>query len=486
MIFSPLSQANPTSRSRPTAAVAGLLAALWLISSGGCSRPLETKYGESTGAAGSGINGFATLRQSFEQHGWKTQSVRRLTPRVRSLDALVWTPNDYRGHPIATITWLQDWLAEAPRTLIYVLPDEGGERHYWQQARELAPAGQRLEYRRRYAAALSETLNGPFHPRRNPPAQIDHLWFQAQLRRGDWPRWEILPPSSQPPTATPSSQSTATNLPTIMTTPTTPTNFDWLEQWDDSDYRLEDDELQRQTVASNADGLPLIVRLFTPQDASVADAEEEADTLTLPDFFDEDDVDRWMREQRQASGYGLGESQLLVVSSGSLISNLALTDPEGRRLAESLLQAADRQSPQQRRSIGFLVTGGGGTTVSESTDSNPSGVTGTEHLTVWPLSVVTLHLAFLGLLACLIMLPIFGRPRRLASRPTNDFSEHLRAVGSLLARTGGSRFARQRIDDYHRLVRSDSAAPSAPHRQPPAPAAPINPAELSAEKPTNE
>ncbi len=412
----------------------------------GCTQHLDPQYGESGGKAGLGINGFGMLRRSFEINGWKTQTVRQLGQRAKSLDALVWTPNDFHGRPAETITWLQDWLADQPRTLIYVLPDEGSSQQYWEQTRAAAEPSQRLEYQRRYARAVSEAMNGPFQPGYGSETRIAHLWFQATLRSGDLPRWQILPHGTAPLTTSTSSQP--------------PASFhQWLDIWDTSDYKIEDKELQQQVLISDDQNVPLLVRLTTP---SADDAEAAAPT---PYWIDSVDA---LRRHRESIQYGLGQSQVLVVSSGSLVNNFALTTtPSGRSLAERLLAAADQQTPGRPRSIGFLLTGPYGATVNDSTSSNPSGVTGTEFLTVWPLSVVTLHLALLGLVACLIMVPIFGRPRQLPQRVTNDFTDHLRAVGALLSRTGGVAFARQKVRDYQRTVRGDSSITTPQPESPP-------------------
>lgn len=412
----------------------------------GCKRQhLDTTYGVSTGNGGDGINGFGALRRGFENNGWRTKTVRRLDHRAESLDAIVWTPSSHRGKPIDTITWLQDWLADAPRTLIYVLPDEGRESDYWQQTQSLASAGQQMEYQRRYARAAASAMNGPFFPEDTNNIRIAPLWFQADMRIGDFPRWQILPHGTAP---------------LLNSTQPHYGPGDWLDIWDNSDYKIDDEEIHQQTLRQDAHGIPLVVRLSSPaSDDESAAGQSPLDALDIDQFDDEYWYDslQTIRNRRQTIGYGIGDSQIIVVSSGALISNLGLLDPAGRDIANVLLLQADQKSANPQRTIGFLLTGGEGATVNESSDGSASANM-TEHLTVWPLSVVTLHLAFLGLLACLIMLPIFGRPRSLPRRISSDFTEHLRAVGSLLSRTASARFAQQRINDYQRIVRGETTA----------------------------
>ena len=98
-----------------------ILAALMLLA--GCEQQLSTEYGKSRGRSGSqSINGFATLRRGFEHNGWRTRDVRQLGAHLSRLDALVWTPGAGEHPDAEVIQWLQGWLDERPRTLIYVLP----------------------------------------------------------------------------------------------------------------------------------------------------------------------------------------------------------------------------------------------------------------------------------------------------------------------------------------------------------------------------
>ena len=50
--------------------------------------------------------------------------------------------------------------------------------------------------------------------------------------------------------------------------------------------------------------------------------------------------------------------------------------------------------------------------------------TGLEILYVWPINVVLLHLAVLGIIFCFARFPIFGTPRQAAAVSTSDFGLH--------------------------------------------------------------
>jgi len=88
-------------------------------------------------------------------------------------------------------------------------------------------------------------------------------------------------------------------------------------------------------------------------------------------------------------------------------------------------------------------------------DPEINAVTGMVLFTVWPLSLVMLHLAVIGFVACMILLPIFGRPREDEGKTASDFRDHLDAVASLMHRSGGEEFARRRVSDYMRRIRGD-------------------------------
>ena len=58
-------------------------------------------------------------------------------------------------------------------------------------------------------------------------------------------------------------------------------------------------------------------------------------------------------------------------------------------------------------------------------DPDASYPTGLEVFTVWPLGIIVLHLAFLGILCCYVAFPIFGRPRQVA---LNSDASNVRAA----------------------------------------------------------
>ncbi len=386
-------------------ACAALLAML-LASAGGCSGDLPTEYGRSKGRSGThSINGFATLRQSFESNAWSSRDVHRLNDRLQSIDTLVWTPTLHKADESEAVDWLQDWLDERPRTLIYVLPDMGSEPAYWEAARTLAPAEQRIEYRRRYARALARAMTqwspGALDPQ-DHSVLIERPWFRSKRRLAMSPGWELIA----------------------------------------HDHTTGGNAWQYEPLLEAADGTTLVMRITR-------------DPLSI---------------DAPVSHNGDGQSQILVIAGGSLVSNFAMTASSGQAVARTLLAQSESVGPSEGKRVGFLRSGPEGVLVSDADE--PLTSSGMELLTVWPLSLITMHLALIAIVACLIVLPIFGRPRRVKERSQSDFADHIRAVAVLMHRSGGETYAASRISDYFRRIRGEAAGPwvlPETHDQPPAP-----------------
>lgn len=373
--------------------LSSMLLVILLAASSGCRHQLSTEYGYSKGRSGTqSINGFGTLRQAFEQNAWSSRDLHRLNDRLQGLDALVWTPTVHKADETEAVDWLENWLDERPRTLVYVLPDMGSELAYWDSARELAPAEQRVEYRRRYAQALTQIMTrwstGAYDLQDNS-AVIERPWFRSERRLGLSPGWEI---TSQAGTGV-------------------------SEVW------------QSEPLVETADGRTLVMRI-------TCDDWENAVSL------------------HPAAEHS---SQILVVAGGSLVSNFALTTSIGHDVAKSLIAHTDATAAGTSKRIGFLRSGPEGVVVNDADD--PPTRSGMELLTVWPLSLITMHLALIAIVACLVVLPIFGRPRRVKERSSSDFADHIQAIAALMYRTGGEEYAAARISEYFRRIRGETAGP---------------------------
>lgn len=146
-------------------------------------------------------------------------------------------------------------------------------------------------------------------------------------------------------------------------------------------------------------------------------------------------------------------SQVIIVINGFSIFNLPLVNHEHRKIAGQLIEACG--NPNR---VTFLETGPGGSRISRR---DPKAYSGFEALTVWPINSILLHLIVAGILFCLMVFPIFGRPRNIEEDSPSDFTKHIRAIGDLLALAGDREGAIAQIQQYRGLNLETSARTNA-------------------------
>ena len=129
-----------------------------VLSLTGCT-DLKTDYGQSKGVNGRrSLNGFGAFRSAYQQAGFRSRDVSRLSDRVRRTDVIVWTPMMIGAIDDKVTRWFDRWLRQGGRTLVYVAPDSGSEADYWMDAAALASPEQRLEYRKRAGRAINDRI----------------------------------------------------------------------------------------------------------------------------------------------------------------------------------------------------------------------------------------------------------------------------------------------------------------------------------------
>lgn len=402
---------SPQSRHHGALSIFALTAAVTLA---GCSQ-LNTEYGKSTGVEGRrSLNGFGVLRDVYRRQGWKDRTVARLSERPRASDTIVWTPTvDHPPSQEAT-DWFEEWLEEGDKTLVYVLRDYATENTYWQQAARLAEPEQRAEYRRRTARS-----------------QLEHLRLLLERPTLITNGWLTAVPLDPPEVIGETTGAWADAVGAF-------------EPYSQLEYELRAFEESDRAVMSQAN-----IPLFFETGFSDTDAE------FTPLLGTEAEIPLVARLSHPT----WNGSQIVVVAGGSLLNNFGLLQPASQRLALQLIEACrPKNGAGDAPVVGFLYSDHRGILVS-SLDPSNMGPSGMEMLTVWPLNLVTLHGAVLGLVICLILLPIFGRPRRLPPRSSADFASHVDAVAALMARTAGEDYARQRISEYMTRVRGETEGP---------------------------
>jgi hypothetical protein len=138
---------------------------------------------------------------------------------------------------------------------------------------------------------------------------------------------------------------------------------------------------------------------------------------------------------RQSKTNGNG-SQIIVVENGSFLLNLPLVNHEHRLLAERLIAAVGRPGR-----VIFLESDVGGPALDPS--GGPAGLW--RLFGAWPLNVILLQLAALGIIFCFASWPILGRPKAPPAEVISDFRKHVDAVGRLLRATRNSDYAWRQI-----------------------------------------
>lgn len=422
------------------------LVCLTLLLAGCRPKKLETSYGNSTGYAGrESINGFGGLRTLYEEVGWRTRSISRLNERARRLDAIVWIPDVPTGIQSDATEWFEAWMQAGGKTLVYVTYDGVSDAAYWRQAAQHATPQQRLEYRRRLANAQFEQ-------------------FARQLRlevpeSNGWVQWQRL--SNPRPVRTEK----------IQTAAAAPSS-------EETRRASAEDEGARNDQSLGSLGLdaPLSVRVEVSDVAGSNESDNGNQTaggtgqaagpvlpwnIPLHTVDEKSDTDVRVRPAVSlASGVPLitevtsaewGDSKVMIVAGGSLFSNFAFTTESGRMLASNLV--ADSGEAAQ---VGFLHTSVSPLSVDES-DGSTAARTGMELLVVWPISLITMHGALLGIVIVLILMPVFGRPRRIKQPSQTDFADHLDAVAGWMERAPNDHYARQKISEYMQRVRGETS-----------------------------
>ena len=394
----------------------------------GCNKnplPLDA-YGDSHSMVShKSVSGLSVFRSICEERGMRTFLLAGLSQRSKKLNTILWAPKDFRLPSSAEIRWYDAWLtSNTPKTLIFVGRDYSPASHYWQQAALTADPKDRRTYRLRqaYVDSQMEAVRYKMEP------EEECGWFRQQLDpdaaytvkefKGPWAKdlkaeqtnvvlRGLLKPNTDNRTVTPSTTSNDTLKTADSGTFSSDTDADGLD-----DFEVKYGAPKITTWLRSESGVPIVSSIsYKP----------------------------W------------GASRLILVANGSLFMNESLTHLGNQQLAERLIDECKSEGR-----IGFLSNTGETWIRAPWDEQEPKGF---ELLRVWPLSLISIQGLFIGAMALLAMLPIFGRPQRLPSQSTTDFGKHIEALGYLLHRSRDRNYALQRIADYFRNVRRDTASP---------------------------
>ncbi len=400
-------------------AVFGIL----LLGSGvGCTpSDVATTYGERRGSQGGpSVNGTAVLAGMFEEAGHRVSSWSRLSPKLEECQTILWFPDDFQPPTVEQRDFLEWWLYnDTGRTLVYVGRDFDATPAYWKQVLPTAPPEQKLEVMRREA-----TARAAHDSTRNRMPDTDAAeWFKVTRDESFRQVDSLTGPWSEKIDAA----KTDIELAGRLELPSEAEIDAWVNRSD-----------------NYWDGRPTFTSLLA----------SDNDAIAFQINFDE-----W------------SDSKIIVVNNGSFLLNLPLVNHEHRKLAGQLVSSC---GPGR---VVFVESGLGGPTVYDE-EPGTDIPTGFEVFTVWPLGFIVMHLTVLGILCCVAIYPIFGRPKSALSSASSpitiaanssdspdaatvvraDFGKHIDALGELLEQTEDRQYARDRVSYYHEHVSRDSGA----------------------------
>ncbi|GIX00679.1 MAG: hypothetical protein KatS3mg111_4011 [Pirellulaceae bacterium] len=412
-----------------------------LLLAGCWHRPPAEEFGVVTGRDSiDSVNGVGFFREMWEERGVRCYAVKKLSPRLQEFDAIVLIGDTYAPPGQAARQWLMEWVsAEEGRSIIYFGRDYNAAIHYYRQllgttdpslhprVRQEIAWREVSELRKRHAEidgnVFAEWFYLDIHRPLKHYQQFQGVWADAlNGLPGAWPvrsvfhppslKWKTRVPSRLNNAAVEEGASPAATLaeeeetPTIRRSVWSPDEFATLDDWHAAFRRLPASRI----LLSGEDGTPLIYRLVV--------------------------------------GPG-GSSQVLVLANGAPLLNASIVEPMHQRIGQQLIAAC---LPARR--VAMIRFDQSGLLITDAPDADGRGI-GLEMLTVWPLSVITMTAALVGILCCAALFPILGRPQSLPQRRITDFGLHVESLGKLWQRTGDQRFALETLRDYYWHVRGE-------------------------------
>jgi hypothetical protein len=403
----------------------------------GCrDEEISTEYGRRTGVRPKeSVNGTTVLGDLFSRAGHSVRSKQMLTNQLREYaEVIVWAPDDFAPPSPETVDWLDEWLSQGGRTLIYIGRDFDAAPGYYQKVLPGAPAAQVAELKRRQAeVSLHHQTN-----RSSLPNNSECSWFTIDNTRklssvsqlaGPWSdgldasKVEIQLHSRLRPKRYACSvrQRTAGSYEDGEATWAEDVNEEnlWEDEEGDDDGAVNRDENGDDDEDKSAD-----TGLLQPQDNGVL-LRSGQDILISRQECD-----------------GTNQSEIILVANGSFLLNLPLVNHQHRALGTRLVDHFETSEM-----VVFLESGRGGPKIvdKEPSVSIPSGLM---LFSQRPLDVILFHLVALGIILSVARWPIFGRPRKPAKPQVSDFGKHVDALGDLLQQTGNREFAEQMLSNY--------------------------------------
>lgn len=393
-----MTNSNPLHRSEAAcswAIAAWLAAAFFLLNAAGCGAAksggeIDNTYGRVRGGAGGqSVSGTGALARMFEAAGWKAYTWGRLSPWLYKHDVIVWAPDDFQPPTAQQRLWLNSWLVSGNR-----------QRTLIYIARDFDAASA-------YWKAVQPGA---------PPGQAQELARRQAQAQADFASERAAIPDKL-----------------------------------DAAWFTTDTSQPIRRVKS----------LEGPWSKDIDPAKTEIELGTRLKFDNStSEVERLLESNGEVivasmlhgfggmSGYNSygGRGELIVVTNGSFLLNAPLVNKEHRKLAARLI--AECRSPS---TVVFLESDAGGPPISDK-DTSDTTRSPFDMLEAFPMGLILLHASFAGLVACAWLYPIFGTPRTLRAATRTDFGQHVRAVGSLMARNQNAAYAHRQLAAYQEQV----------------------------------
>jgi len=421
----------------------------------GCgSRYPTSNYGLSEGSSARvSPDAVSAFRNMCDETNRKSMKVGSLSNRTANkLSSLIWIPEESFVHSAPVLDWMEEWLKKGNKTLIYVGRDYSPTADYWDFA------GAELQSQEKNKS----TVVGALENKALEELKLDSL--QSSQRDRIALPWALL-------------ENEAGVFETVEQL-----DGPWANDLQEHKHRIRVRSFFRdwsladsEKVSKQLDWQAEVSDSSKPVQSSFPKQWTTGDTnnLEIAKKVEENDLDAEVLLASKSnkplitvlSKEEWQGSQVILLANSCFVSNYSMTHSGNRVLAHKLIE----DLPQGK--VGFL-TAARDPRVSVGDEEEEQR--GFEMLTEWPLNVISFHAFFLGMIVLASLFPILGRPKKLPELSTQNFAQHVEALGALLFRSSDRFFALSTIADYFRVVRKDPNSPWAKyeetvHQQPSSP-----------------
>lgn len=421
----------------------------------GCgSRYPTSNYGLSEGSSARvSPDAVSAFRNMCDETNRKSMKVGSLSNRTANkLSSLIWIPEESFVHSAPVLDWMEEWLKKGDKTLIYVGRDYSPTADYWDFA------GAQLQSQEKNKS----TIVGALENKALEELRLDSL--QSSQRDRIALPWALL-------------ENEAGVFETVEQL-----EGPWASDLQEHKHRIRVRSFFRdwsladsEKVSKQLDWQAEVSDSSKPVQSSFPKQWTTGDTnnLEIAKKVEENDLDAEVLLASKSnkplitvlSKEEWQGSQVILLANSCFISNYSMTHRGNRIIAHKLIE----DLPQGK--VGFL-TAARDPRVSVGDEEEEQR--GFEMLTEWPLNVISFHAFFLGMIVLASLFPILGRPKKLPELSTQNFAQHVEALGALLFRSSDRFYALTTIADYFRVVRKDPNSPWAKyeetvHQQPSSP-----------------